>query len=274
MWSLHSSHAHFFSLGFARSRDSSPALQERDPYLSGGYAALQSLLADWFLAVETGAEYASPPRAHASFAADSIGFAAFPTVRHVEDTFKAFVGLQFQIMHVLAYLWPFSRLVRALVEEKEEGTRALLELLGVPASTLWCSWALLYALQFAAVGAFAVAALFYRVYSQTSLALIAALYGAYACAVVALAFLLSTLFARARTAGTVSAFALLLAFVPYFAVSGAATSRAAKLVLGLLAPTSFALALDRLLEYQAGSQGMHEQQWSMSLPLPCLAYVD
>ncbi len=53
-----------------------------------------------------------------------------------------------------------------------------------------------------------------------------------------------------------SAFALLLAFVPYFAVSGAATSRAAKLVLALLAPTSFALALDRLLDYQAGSQGM------------------
>ncbi len=110
--------------------------------------------------------------------------------------------------------------------------------------------------QFAAVGAFAVAAFFLRVFSQTSLALIAALYGAYACAIVALAFLLSTLFARARTAGTVSAFALLLAFVPYFAVSGAATSRAAKLVLALLAPTSFALALDRLLDYQAGSQGM------------------
>ncbi len=126
---------------------SAPSPQERDPYLSGGYAALQALLADWFLAVETGAEYASPPRAHASFAADSIGFAAFPTVRHVQDTFKTFVGLQFQILHVLAYLWPFSRLVRALVEEKEEGTRALLELLGVPASTLWCSWALLYALQ-------------------------------------------------------------------------------------------------------------------------------
>jgi hypothetical protein len=46
-----------------------------------------------------------------SFARDAVGWAVFPTKDHIEDQFKTNVGIQFQILHVLAYLWPYSRFV-------------------------------------------------------------------------------------------------------------------------------------------------------------------
>jgi hypothetical protein len=57
------------------------------------------------------------------------------------------------------------------------------------------------------------------------------------------------------TTGTISAFALLIMFVPFYAIGGSTASRLSKLILSLLAPTSFALALDRMLDYQKGGQG-------------------
>ena len=124
------------------------------------------------------------------------------------------MGLQFQIMHVLAYLWPFSRFVKFLVEEKEDGTRGLLDLLGVSSSTLWASWAVVYGIVFACITGIAIGAFSVKVFSQTSVALIAVVYTLYACSLTALAFLMSTLFSSAKTAGTVSAFSILLFFVP------------------------------------------------------------
>lgn len=57
-----------------------------------------------------------------------VSFLSFPIPAHKQDNFKSYVGQVFGLFLVVAFMWPFSRMVRNMVEEKEmklsEGVRA------------------------------------------------------------------------------------------------------------------------------------------------------
>lgn len=49
-----------------------------------------------------------------------VGFVPFPFPAHKQDNFKSYIGDFLGFFLVFAFMWPFSRLVRNMVEEKEK----------------------------------------------------------------------------------------------------------------------------------------------------------
>eukprot|EP00808_Paulinella_micropora_P011872 g18625.t1 len=110
----------------------------------------------------------------------------------------------------MTYTWPVTRIVKALVEEKEERTQQGLMMMGTPYNAIWISWFLTYAilLGFAAILITIISAK--RLFPNSDPSLTFLLFWMAALSIFAFCYFISCFFSRARPAILVGALVYLV----------------------------------------------------------------
>ncbi|ETI30490.1 hypothetical protein F443_22387, partial [Phytophthora nicotianae P1569] len=134
--------------------------------------------------------------------------APFPVDSYTSSPFYANVASVFSIVFIMAYLFTISRILVVLIQEKELRLREFMKILGVTEKTIILTWYMTYAaILFVGAVVQALAGLA-GLFPNSSLIVTFLFFFLFGLSVLALAFLISTLFSKAR----VGAFVGMVAF--------------------------------------------------------------
>lgn len=190
-----------------------------------------------------------------SFNLADISFTAFPVPAHRQDNFQQYVGNVIGLFLVAAFMWPFSRMVRHQVEEKERRIKEGLSQIGLAKSLFWVSWAITYLVLLIVLVLLVVAFSKINLFPHSSAGILFFFFFSFVLSLLSLACLLSTFFSRAKSAGTISPFFLLCMFIPFFAVSDPQKEEQSKNAACLLSPVALSLGASNLLSFEAAFIG-------------------
>eukprot|EP00850_Spirogloea_muscicola_P024274 SM000551S17883 [mRNA] locus=s551:39:2760:- [translate_table: standard] len=76
-----------------------------------------------------------------------INVAPFPIPEYIDDSFQFIVKKVLGVLFVVAFLFPISRLIRAIVLEKETRTREGMHMMGLSNVVFFLSWFITYSIQ-------------------------------------------------------------------------------------------------------------------------------
>ncbi|OWZ22804.1 ABCA1 lipid exporter [Phytophthora megakarya] len=181
--------------------------------------------------------------------------APFPVDDYTSSPFYANVASVFSIVFIMAYLFTISRILVVLIQEKELRQREFMKILGVTEKTIIVTWYITYAaILFVGAVVQALAGLV-GLFPNSSLIVTFLFFFLFGISVLALAFLISTLFSKART----GAFVGMVAFFAMFAVSqgfSTGTAEGAKQIGSLLSPVALSLGVNVLANAEETGEGV------------------
>jgi hypothetical protein len=152
---------------------------------------------------------------HSAFALRNYAYQPFPTPAYISDPFADtianFIGLFFTII----YIWPVTRLVKGIVEEKQLRIKEGMLQMGLPNSALFCSWITTYGIIFIMTSIGIVIVTAFNVYEHSNKGYIFLFFFFFAMTTFSFCWLLSVFFSRAQVATTVAALAFLALFFIY-----------------------------------------------------------
>lgn len=180
-----------------------------------------------------------------------------PESDHLSDSFASTMSTILGFYLMLSFLWPYSRLVKQIVDEKERKIKEQLLISGVRTAPYLASWIVLYMIGFALLCL--TIALLGRVslFPHTNFLLLFLFLYSFVLALIAMATLFSSVFESAKLAGFLSP-ALLYAFIlPYFAVASNSASYGAKLAVCILPSSALALGAVKITQLESNGVGAH-----------------
>jgi hypothetical protein len=185
-----------------------------------------------------------------------------PTAAYSQNPFFLEVGYLLGLTIVMAFLYPTSRLIKTIVEEKETKMRETLYILGVHGWAYWWSWLLTAFSTFAIITMSVTFALTSTLVHYSNPAYIFAFVGLFSTANVGFCFTVAALFSRAKLSAIIGPIALFGTILPRFIFFGfnryeATTS---KIWVSLFPATAFAFGADILGDYEYSQQGI--QSWN------------
>jgi hypothetical protein len=186
-----------------------------------------------------------------------LGFAPFPTPAHKQDNFEQYVGKFIGLFLVVAFMWPFSRMVRNMVEEKERKLSEGMKMMGLRNSVFWMSWVVAYLISFAIVCLLVIGASKGSLFKYSDAGLLFMFFFSFCLSLISLACLVTTFFSRAKTAGTLSPFLLLVGYLPYFSVSDPDKAQGVKVMACLMSPVAISLGSTQIISYEGVFIGSH-----------------
>jgi hypothetical protein len=175
----------------------------------------------------------------------------FPIPAHLTDTFAGLVGDLLGLFLIIAWMWPFSRLVRNIVEEKEGRVKEGLKVMGLSNAVFWLSWATTYLIIMTISCLILTFMLHPTMLFYSGMGLTFLLFFLFSLTTISFGLMVSTLFSRAKTAGTLSMFLLLALFLPFFAVNDPTVELANKTSASLCSPVAFSLGLSQMLQFNS-----------------------
>lgn len=184
----------------------------------------------------------------------AITYDAFPLPAKLNDDFLELAKYVIGMLFAVAMVWPLSRILRSLIEEKEHRIREGMLMMGLKHSSLWLSWFITYLVIFAAtLGACAgaVALLFPR--SDVSLLLLVMF--EFMVAIFAFALLVSVFFTRA-TLGSVAGVLLHLGLAALYYATTEASDRQTKLLYCLSAPACMSQVVVLFAKFESTGRGL------------------
>ncbi|CAM9333504.1 unnamed protein product, partial [Choristocarpus tenellus] len=187
----------------------------------------------------------------------NVSMGLFPEKAYHTDEFQDIISTTLGVFYMLAFLYPVSRMIRALVSEKEGGMKEALSLMGLPDYIYFLSWVITYMTQWLVTNILIVWVTSGSVFLYSNKWLLLVWLSSVSIAVLAFCFLLSTLFSRSKTAATLGSVLFFGAFFPYYYVGGqSVTNVSTKRWASLLVPTCFALGSDTYAAYEGGLVGI------------------
>ena len=219
-------------------------------YAQDGFMSLQHLI-DSFL-ITNGSQ------AWERYAPQPPAVAAFPVREYPYDEFFGYVESIFALAYLLAFLYPVAQLISALVTEKELRMREYMKITGISESQVILSWYVTYSAYFFVLSILITImsiSLFPGTTRKGGLVLVWLLFLLFGLCTLAFCFLISSLFAKSRTAsiaGTVLFFAM---FFVYFAItSEEGTYKPPALM--LFPQTAFGLIIKSIASLEADASGL------------------
>ncbi|XP_072383028.1 cholesterol transporter ABCA5-like [Diabrotica undecimpunctata] len=149
---------------------------------------------------------------------------------------------------VIALSQFITYLIILIVGEKEKKIKEGMKLMGLMDKVFWLSWLIIYTFFVLFLATVSVLLLyFFKIFDHVNLLLIFILMVLYGISLIMFAFMLTPFFDKARTAGVLSSFILVLIVVLYY-VEQLVSGKNPQLVwaLSLLSPAGFAAALDKV----------------------------
>jgi len=185
-----------------------------------------------------------------------------PTASYSHNTFYLAVGYLLGLTIVMAFLYPTSRLIKSIVEEKATRMKETMLILGVRPWAHWVSWLVTSLLVFFIISIFVTKALSANVLGCSSQAYLFIFVWLFSTASIGFCFTIAALFSRAKLASILGPISLFATILPRFVFFGynryEATS--AKMWASLLPATAFAFGADIIADYEYAEQGI--QSWN------------
>jgi ABC-2 family transporter protein len=182
----------------------------------------------------------------------SIFSMPMPTAAYSQNPFYLAVGSLLGLTIVMAYLYPTSRLVKTVVEEKETRMRETLFILGLRGWAHWLSWFLTALLVFLTITITVTVSLTFTVLQYSDPTYIFAFVGLFSSATIGLCFTLSSLFSKAKLAAIMAPVVLFATILPRFIFFGFNRYEATtgKVIASLFPATAFSFGADIVADYE------------------------
>lgn len=183
----------------------------------------------------------------------------FPTPAYSQNPFFTAVGFLLGLTIAMSFLYPVSRLIKSLVEEKETRMKETLAILGVKAVPHTLSWILTSFLMFSFI-AFTVAFILSSyVFKFSSAAYIYAYIFLFSASVVGFSFFVASFFSRAKLSAIVGPIALFATLLPRWIFFGSNRFEATrgKYIASILPCTAFAFGADIISDYEYAEKGIN-----------------
>ena len=228
-------------------------------YLLSGFLSIQNGVDAWVFNY-TEAIY-SPTNLNISQQCNgppNIVLAPYPTQSYNANPFFLRVGFLLGLAMVMATLYPLSRLMKSVVEEKELKLREVMKIMGLLDWAHQLSW---FISAFVLFFWIAISCTFLTKSSflkQSSSVLLFVYFFLFAMSEVTFALLLSTFFSNSKLAAIVGPVALFSALLPRFIFLNTNDNEeiAGKIIASLLSPTAFALGADIIANFEYGNVGV------------------
>lgn len=164
----------------------------------------------------------------------------------------------------MAYLYPTSRTIKVLVEEKESRMKETLYILGVRPWAHWLSWLLTLLLLFFVICVLVTHTLSSNVLLHSNPAYLFTFIWFFSTATIGFCFVVAAFFSRAKLAAIVGPMALFATLLPRFIFFGSNRYEAIaqKRWASLLPCTAFAFGADIIADYEYAEDGV--QEWNAS----------
>ena len=194
----------------------------------------------------------------------SIWSMPMPTAAYSQNPFFLEVGYLLGLSIVMAFLYPTSRLIKTIVEEKETRMKETLFILGLRGWAHCGSWFLTAILTFLIITLSVTFALTSTLIKYSDPIYVFAFIGLFSTANIGFCFTIAALFSKAKLSAIVGPLALFGTILPRFIFFGfnryEATS--GKMWSSLLPATAFAFGADILGDYEYSQQGI--QAWNLN----------
>ncbi|KAL5708093.1 Phospholipid-transporting ATPase abca1 [Ranunculus cassubicifolius] len=194
-----------------------------------------------------------------SFSPSNIRIAPFPTREYTDDEFQSIIKTVMAVLYLMGFLYPVSRLISYTVFEKEKKIREGLYMMGLTDEIFYLSWFITYSIQFAISSAIVTVCTMGSLFKYSDKSVVFVYFFLFGLSAIMLSFLISTFFARAKTAVAVGTLSFLGAFFPYYTVNDADASMILKTLASFLSPTAFALGTVNFADYERAHVGL---RWS------------
>ena len=221
-------------------------------YVSNGELLLQSFMDDYILqqalAASGGSQSQWPQR--------QLLLQPMPTPPYIQDDFADTISTFLGLLFTVIFLWPVTRIIKLLVEEKETSIREGMLMMGLSSSTLWLSWLLTYALIFALTSLIITLITAKNVFEYSDKGFIFFFFLLAQLSFFSFCLLISALFSNSRIASTFGALIFLAIFFPYYAVFQDSVSTARKTVACLSPPLCMGLGVTNIIEFEGAQTGV------------------
>lgn len=198
-------------------------------------------------------------------------YTPYPTPSYDQNIFYTSIGFLLGLALAMSTLYPVSRLIKTVVEEKESRMRELMIIMGLRPWVLNLSWSMTaFVLYFwiALTSTLISTATFFPSSSKT---LVFAYFFLFNMSEVPFCFIVSVFFNKAKIAAIVGPVALFAALLPRFIYINTNSYEEAtgKYFASILSPSAFAFGADILSEYEYSGEGvqfynMNEGAYSFS----------
>mmetsp|Transcript_62430 Transcript_62430/g.122842 ORF Transcript_62430/g.122842 Transcript_62430/m.122842 type:complete len:2323 (-) Transcript_62430:80-7048(-) len=186
-----------------------------------------------------------------------------PTSAYKTDDFQYIISSTLGIFYMLSFLYPVSRIIRALVLEKETRIKEGMKMMGLPDSVYNLSWLITTVLQMTLVSLLITLVTASSVFEYSNKLFVFLYFEAFSLAVINMCFLLSTFFSRSKSASLLGPMIFFASFFPYYAVSDDQFDSSSKAATCILAPACFALGAEVFADYEGGLVGVQSSNLSI-----------
>ncbi|DBA00014.1 TPA: hypothetical protein N0F65_002017 [Lagenidium giganteum] len=161
----------------------------------------------------------------------------------------------FPVGFILSYLYSVSRIIVALLSEKETRAREFMRILGVPELQIGLAWFLFYVVLLLVASVLQTIGACKALFPNSDGGLLFGLFFTFALSSWGYAFLVSSLFSRARAGSLVGMGVFFMIFFVSFALSSSASEQL-RMACSLLSPVALAQAIQNLAAVEAVSVGI------------------
>ena len=190
----------------------------------------------------------------------SIGL--MPTKDYETDDFQYVIASTLGIFYMLSFLYPVSRMIRALVLEKEQKIKEGMKMMGLTNTAYNLSWLITTVLQMTIVSGLIVLVTMTSVFEYSNSLLVFIYFFSFSLAVINMCFLMATFFSKSKIASLMGPMIFFATFFPYYAVQDPAYSSQVKAATCLLAPSCFALGANVFADFEGGLVGVQMSNFS------------
>jgi ATP-binding cassette subfamily A (ABC1) protein 3 len=190
----------------------------------------------------------------------SVGL--MPTQDYQSDDFQYIIASTLGIFYMLSFLYPVSRLIRALVLEKECRIKEGMKMMGLTSTIYNLSWLITTVLQMTLISVLITLVSSTTVFEYSNKFYVFIYFEAFSLAVINMCFLMAAFFSRSKTASLLGPMIFFATFFPYYSVSDPQYDQSSKAAACLLAPTCFALGANVFADYEGGLVGIQSDNVS------------
>ena len=231
-------------------------------YYLSGYMTLQQTLNEFAFARAGLGGNNNGTSNNCTTGAQSVWSMPMPTAAYSQNAFFQAVGFLLGLTIAMAYLYPASRSIKVLVEEKETRMRETLSILGVRPWAHWFSWFLTLMSIFSFIAIMVTYTLTSNILLNSNAVYIFSFIFFFSTSTVGFCFVVASFFSRAKLAAIVGPMALFATLLPRFIFFGSNRYEAStqKKWASLLPCTAFAFGADIVADYEYAEDGV--QDWN------------
>lgn len=228
-------------------------------YIKSGYMSVQQVIDDWVFSYVNNI---SPSSASQSFCqispSSNIYYEPYPVFEYNNNPFFSRVGFLLGVAMVMSTLYPMSRLVKTVVEEKETRMRELMLIMGLETWVHDLAWWLMSFLLWLWI-AISITYLTKRSFLPNSnVTIVFAYFFIFSVALMQFSFLVAVFFNNSKLAAIVAPVVLFSSILPRFIFFTSNDYETVKPKIGasILLPTAFSFGADILAEYEDNGTGV------------------